>query len=193
MITAIIMAAGFSRRMGRKKLIMKIKEKYLIEWTIDLVDSIDFLEKIIVYQDKKVKELAEQRGLKVVHNPEAIQGMSTSMKLGIENALESRGFMFFTGDQPFLNKNIVNKMIDFYYASDKSIIVPRYNGKNGNPVIFDYKWRKELINVQGDRGGRDLIKSNFNEVHFVDFEDQKAGVDIDTMEDYKRIINKYKL
>ena len=56
LISAIIMASGFSRRMGKNKLLMKYNDKFLIEYTLDTISKFDFKEKIIVTQYEKIKE-----------------------------------------------------------------------------------------------------------------------------------------
>ena len=117
MITAIIMAAGFSRRMKKKrdetinncdkfsnrnKLLLKIKGKTLIENTLNIVNNVDFSERILIYKDETIKEKAEEMGFRNVFNGEAGNGMSTSLKLGVICANTTDAYMFFVADQPFL-------------------------------------------------------------------------------------------
>lgn len=189
MITAIIMASGFSRRIGERKLLLKINNKPIVEWVIDLVDTINFHEEILVYRDKEIEAIGKKRGFKTVFNDKAIEGMSSSMKLGILNSSKKiDGYIFFTADQPFLDVKAIEKLMDSFYQGKGSIIVPRFEGQRGNPVIFHSKWRESLLDVKGDKGGRDIIKNNLNEVYFLDISSARQGMDIDTWEDYRSAV-----
>ena len=111
LISAIIMASGFSRRMGKNKLLMKYNDKFLIEYTLDIISKFDFKEKIIVTQYEKIKEIGENLNFKVVINKQPNNGISESIKLGIKNCDKSEGYMFFVSDQPLLDKNDIEKLI----------------------------------------------------------------------------------
>ena len=102
LISAIIMASGFSRRMGENKLLMKYNNKFLIQYTLDTISKCNFEDKVVVTQYEKVKEIGENLNFKVVINEHSNKGQSESIKLGIKNCKESEGYMFFVGDQPLL-------------------------------------------------------------------------------------------
>ena len=81
LISAIIMASGFSKRMGENKLLMKYNNKFLIEYTLDVISKCSFNDKIIVTQYKRIKEIGEKLNFKVVINEHANKGQSESIKL----------------------------------------------------------------------------------------------------------------
>ena len=85
LISAIIMASGFSRRMGENKLLMKYNNKFLIEYTLDVISKCNFKDKLIVTQYEKRKEIGENLDFKVVKNKYPNRGISESIKLGIKN------------------------------------------------------------------------------------------------------------
>ena len=97
------------------------------------------------------------------------------------------GIMFFVGDQPFLNEVTVRKLNDAYTEGKGSIIVPVYGADRGNPVIFSSKWMKELMMLEGDVGGRVIIRQNSSEVWEVPITDTEIGRDIDTKEEYNAV------
>ena len=68
-----------------------------------------------------------------------------------------------------------------------SIIVPYYNGKQGMPTIFPFIYKRELMNIDGDKGGRDIINREEGNVKRVYLKDEKLGMDIDNMEEFKLI------
>jgi molybdenum cofactor cytidylyltransferase len=185
-MTAIILAAGFSRRFGKEKLLMNIKGKPIILHVIDLVLSMGFKETVLVFQNAEIGELAAGTNIKCIHNFDAAEGISASIKYGIRNSEPTDAYIFFTGDQPFIEAATVNRLLEAFYKGKGSIIVPKYAGINGNPVIFASEWKAQLEGLSGDVGGKIVIKGNPDKVYFVDIPDQKEGMDIDTREDYVR-------
>lgn len=183
-MTAIILAAGFSKRFGGHKLLAEIEGKPIVQHVMEAVENSGFDEIILVSRSSAVKKLAEGRSIKVVHNSDAAKGISSSVKCGISNAKPTDAFMFFNGDQPFIDGEAVNRLKEAFAKGKGSIIVPQYNGENGNPVIFAAEWREMLGKTMGDIGGRTIIKTNPDKVCYVEIENTKAGMDIDTKEDY---------
>lgn len=191
MITAIIMASGFSKRMTCDKLFLKVNSETLIERTIKKVKGSKVDDIIIIYRDKRIKDIAKNQGIISIYNNNAEKGQSESIKLGIKEADErTKGFIFFVGDQPFLSIEVINKIIIEFKKKTEKIIIPLYNGKRGNPIIFPAYLKKELLLINGDIGGREVIKDNFDIVNYIKIHDKYLGIDIDTIEDYKKIIDK---
>lgn len=184
MVTAIILAAGFSRRFGKEKLLIRINDKPIICNITDVIASCDFQDIILVYQNEEIKKILNRNDINYVYNKDAYKGMSSSVICGVNNALETNGYMFINGDQPLISMKIVNELLDAFNNHKGSIIAPKYDGIRGNPVIFHSKWKSQLQNVTGDIGGRNIIKKNIEEVFFVHIDNSKYGMDIDTWEDY---------
>jgi molybdenum cofactor cytidylyltransferase len=184
-MTAIILAAGFSKRFRGNKLLAKINGKPIISRVVETVQKCGFEEIILVSRSSDVKEFFKDADIKVVINDNAALGISTSIKCGIRNARSSDSFMFFAADQPFIDEKTVKALLGAYKNKKGSIIVPKYNGVNGNPVIFAGRWKTELLMLTGDIGGRAIIKANPDKVHYVQIDNEAAGIDIDTRDDYR--------
>ncbi len=187
MITGIILAAGFSRRMGTEKLLLEINGVRIIERVIKECKSSLLDELILIYRKEEVKEIGEQYSVKAIYNPKADLGQSESVKLGIINSSNPDAYMFIMGDQPFVNSQLINRLIYEYKKSDSTILVPSYSGKNGTPSIFSTIYKEEFLKIQGDKGGRDIIKNNLHLVKIIDIQDEISGFDIDTPMDYKNL------
>jgi len=95
--------------------------------------------------------------------------------------------MFMVGDQPFLNPLVINTLIAIFKENPRHIIVPVYNGKRGNPVIFPSQFKNDLLTLSGDGGGRIIIEKSRNSVKLVEIGDSSVGCDIDTQEEYEKI------
>ncbi|MEY8415931.1 nucleotidyltransferase family protein [Tissierella praeacuta] len=190
MITGIILASGFSRRMKRDKLLIKVDRESIIERVIKACINSKLDDVILVYRSKEVKEIGEKYNIKTIYNKDAYLGQSQALKLGMNEAIEANDYMFLVGDQPFLTSEIINILIEEYYNSNLPILVPYYNGIRGMPMIISSIFKEELLKITGDKGGRDIVEKNIFRVKKVYIKEEKIGMDIDTPEDLNII--KYK-
>ncbi len=189
MISGIIMASGFSRRMQQEKLLMKIGETPMVEAVIKAAKASCLGEVILVYRNPQVKLLAEQHGIKAVFNPNAHLGQSEAMKTGIKAVdQETKAYLFMVGDQPYIKPEIIDRLIAVYREGKARIVVPTYKSKNTSPVLFDASYKAALLTIEGDEGGRRIISTQKERIAFVAMDDIAMLEDIDSMESYQRLI-----
>ncbi|MBD8047890.1 MAG: molybdenum cofactor cytidylyltransferase [Clostridium argentinense] len=189
MVNAVIMASGYSTRMGKNKLLLPFRDRPIIEHVIDAVKKCTFNEIILVGKDSKILDIGKSKNILTVLNTESYKGQSQSIKLGILNTSPADGYMFFTADQPLIDSYTINLLLDTFAKNKNSIIVPRYKNKSGSPTIFSVKFKEQLLDLQGDIGGRSIIHNNSNKVLFVDLKSNYPLLDVDTIKDYENIIN----
>ncbi|MCK9216448.1 MAG: nucleotidyltransferase family protein [Firmicutes bacterium] len=187
MIIGIILASGYSRRMKQNKLLLEVNGKVMIERIIQVSKSANLDDVILVYRNDKVKKIGKKFGIKTIYNSNAHLGQSTSLKLGVSEAKDAEAYMFIMGDQPFINKELINNLINVYRKNQFSIVVPNYNGRNGTPTIFPSRFRKELLKIEGDKGGREIIKNIASAVVRVSIDNELLGLDINTPNDLNSI------
>jgi len=178
--------------MKSTKQLLKWRGEYLINYVVKeiLESQIDELFVILGDHYNEIANVIDPRP-KIVHNPRWIIGKSSSIKLGVISTEKiSDGVIFFLVDQPFINKAVINTLIKEFQNSTDNIIVPRVNGCLCNPVLFGKIYYKKLMSLSGEQGGKEIIKKA-KDVRWVDWEDKKLLLDIDTDEDYKLIIKNY--
>ena len=185
MVNAIIMASGLSKRMGENKLLLKYKEIPVVEHVIREVSKCKFNEVILVSQYDEVLKIGEKYEFKLIKNNNLEIGQSESIKLGLKSSTKCDGFMFFVGDQPKVSIKYINKLIDSFEKNKDNIVIPKYENRCGNPVIFPYDKKNDLLLLNGDEKGKKVI-NNSNQVISVDV-DEEMLFDIDTKEDYEKI------
>lgn len=188
MIRGIILASGFSKRMGRDKLLLEIAGIKMVERVIRACTNSLLDEIMLVYRRKEVKRIGEKYKVKLLYNPNAHLGQSAGIRLGVNKAGKSAAYMFIMGDQPFINKQLIDRLIYEYRMGDSTIVVPYYKGKRGTPTILSSIYREELLGIYGDIGARNIIEKYPNQVMRVDMEDEKMGLDIDTLADLSKIL-----
>ncbi|NMM63788.1 molybdenum cofactor cytidylyltransferase [Clostridium sp. P21] len=189
MISAIIMASGFGRRMGKNKLLLPYKNKAVVEYIIEKVMECDFLSKVLVAKDEEVLKIGVKKGIKVIKNNNAFEGQSESIKIGIDASKEADGYMFFTADQPLLDVETIELLINTFENNNNCIVLPVHKNKKGNPVIFPKRFVNELKLLQGDTGGKSVVNNHINDIITVDIKNECALFDIDTWQDYEKITN----
>ena len=186
MISAILLAAGQSKRFGNNnKLITKYKNKNLIQLSLTNIINSNIDNVIVVLghdQDLIKNKINKNRKIKFVINKKFRSGMASSIKSGLKKInIKTKGFFVCLGDMPKVNKNIYNKIIKSFIKHNR-IIVPYFNNKRGNPVIFPIKYKKKFFKLKGDNGAKKLIKNNCQKIIF---KNNAVVFDIDYKKDLK--------
>ncbi len=188
MISAIILAAGEAKRMGKLKQLLPLGKCTVLEKTIKNVVASRVDETIVVlgYQADKIIPKIATTTVKIVVNPHYSGGMSTSIISGLQAVEEkSDAIMVVLADQPFIDSHIINHILEEFAKHSKGIIIPTYGGKQGHPVIISLKYKSELLALKGDIGARELISRHSEDVYLVNVDSYGIIVDIDTKEEYK--------
>lgn len=122
-------------------------------------------------------------------NPDFASGQASSLKAGIRAIPQvADAVLFLLGDQPTIEPEVIDAVINEYGTSGADIVQARYGGDTaGHPVLFSRRLIPELMNLEGDEGGRSIIRSLGGAVQYVDF-DQMPPPDIDTESDYQRVL-----
>jgi molybdenum cofactor cytidylyltransferase len=187
MVSAILIAAGESKRMGKLKQLMPLGRKTVVEQTIDNLLNSKVSEVIVVlgYKAEAVVEKIATRPVKIAINPAYHQGMSTSIVTGLNLVSDkAKAVMLALGDQPFIDSQTINRLTDEFDSHDKGIAIPVYQGRRGHPVIFAIKYKEELLSLTGDIGGRLIIERHPDDILEVAVSTESINIDIDTIDSY---------
>lgn len=189
-VAALILAAGESVRLGLPKQLIKWKDKTLIEHIINLIKDTNLSPVIVVlgaYRDKILKVIPNN-DISVLINNHWREGKASSIRIGI-NALTKKdvdAVIIFVVDQPYLNKDVINSIIDVYTQKKSLIIAPQINGIFINPVLFDHVMFKELKTLQNNEGGLSLF--NKYSVEVLPWSDERLMIDVDRFEDLTKLM-----
>ncbi|RYE09290.1 MAG: nucleotidyltransferase family protein, partial [Sphingobacteriaceae bacterium] len=132
--------------------------------------------------------------IRIVHNPDWNEGMSSSIKTGIhallesENAHQINAVLFLLSDQPLITSDFLQELIQQFYTDKNSILAATaYAGTQGVPAVFGKRMFPILQQLSGKGGAGSLFKKYAANLITVPF--ANAAIDIDTEEDYLRLIN----
>jgi len=197
-LAGIILAAGMGTRMGATKQLLPLGGRPVLEKVVESGLAVDLTPLVLVlgHGADKILDRVDVSLARVVVNPGYRNGMSSSIKTGLA-AIESQcdGAMFLLGDQPLVTSSILKTLIQFYTTlanKNQAIVIPTFQGKQGNPVIFGSHFFPELNRLTGDVGGRSLFKSHKKKIIHLPVETNAICFDLDTPEDYKRLCQKSK-
>ena len=187
MISAILLAAGQSKRMnGENKLVKHYKKYPLIMHSVNniLESKIEKLVIVLGYQKEIIEKVLEKNNkIKLVFNDSFESGIASSIKAGLNQLTNETEFFFIClGDMPLVNKNIYNFLIKS--KNNKKIIVPIYKGQQGNPVLFSYSMKKEIMSINGDMGAKKILEINKDKTLYIEINDQCISKDFNTKADF---------
>jgi molybdenum cofactor cytidylyltransferase len=188
MTVGIILSAGESKRMGTPKQLLPWGKTIILQQVVDNAAA-SHLAQIILVLGSRAGEIANQITLPpkahIVINNDYREGMSSSVKCGVKNAPASaEAFMLLLGDQPFIGPVIINRVLDEYQTSKHGIVIPVYNGKRGHPVIFNAKYKAELLAI-ADNGAKAVVNQHLEDIFEVQLDAPEILNDIDTPQDYR--------
>ena len=189
MITAILLAAGQSKRLrGENKLTKLFKGKPLINHILfSLIKS--KVNKIIIvlgFEHLKIKtKLLKSKKINFAINKNYKKGMSSSIKTGLKKLPKnSKGFLIVLGDMPNITKTTINKICLSITRSDKEIILPKFNNRTGNPIGFKQSMIKNIYKIKGDRGAKNLINKNNKKIKFLNINSKSILTNLNTKRDF---------
>lgn len=187
LVSAILLAAGKSERMGQNKLLLPWLGGTIIGRTLDNLIASQVREVVVVLGSRAQEMSQAIGGRKVIQvlNPNYAGGMSTSLDTGLGMVgSQARWVMVALADQPLIPTETYDRLIEAALASDKGIIVPTYKNRRGNPIILASVYIPELLRLAGDVGGRELLERYPRDVLEVPVEAEGVVININTMDEY---------
>ncbi|MBI4526391.1 MAG: nucleotidyltransferase family protein [Deltaproteobacteria bacterium] len=191
MISGIVLAAGAARRLGEQKLLLDLKGKPVLRWVLEaaLGSGLDEIICVTRGANKTRTEIhLEDIRLRWINNDHADEGQSTSVIAGLKAVSSNcEAALFLVGDQPLVQIDLINGLIELFRRSKALIAAPAFHGQTRNPVLFHRQLFPELLQVSGDRGGKDVIEKNRQRTALLSWDHEQSFLDLDTWEDYERL------
>lgn len=193
----VILAAGQATRFGRTKQLMPWNGSTLVGHMAQtaLAAGLDPVLVVVGHEARRVAAAVAHLPVRIVPNPDYVQGQSTSLRAAVQTLLESvspespgaNAALFLLADQPGVTPAIIAALQEAHRASLAPIVVPRFRGQRGNPVLFDRTLWPELLSIRGDSGGRALFRAHGAAIAAVDFDTPVVVQDIDTLDEYEAL------
>jgi len=180
----VLLAAGAGKRFGGNKLTAQVHGKPMYLWAMENIEEMKTeLPAVVVTGTPEIVSAAEAKGMIAIFNGQPELGISLSIRLGIEAVIQEDrkvdGILFMVCDQPWLEKTTLVRLMSEF---DGGILALSYGERRGNPVIFSREYLKELSELSGDIGGRQVMARHRENVRFLEVNDEKELQDIDKRE-----------
>ena len=190
MITAIILAAGESTRMGRPKMLLPWGDKTVLSHVVTIFREAG-LEDIIVVTGgarEQVESALSPFKAKTIFNKDYAQGeMLSSIQCGI-GALshQTQAVLIGLGDQPQVRERSVQMVCKAYRENRSNIVVPSFQMRRGHPWLVARPLWKALLEMESPLSPRDFLNANYKQIHYLNIDDPGILADLDTPKDYQK-------
>jgi len=184
MVSAVVLAAGASTRMGTQKLLLPLDGEPLVRRAVRQVCEAGFDDVLVVLGSEHEKMLAALDGLRARHtiNAQYASGMGSSFRTAVEHLPDSVAAMFALADQPFVTTHGYRAVLDAYRQHAPAIVSVRYGEVMAPPHLFEREFFPELVALQ--HGARPVLQRHLERTLVLGFPPDLL-VDIDTPEDYE--------
>ena len=188
MISAIILAAGRSLRMGQPKMVMPWGNTTIIGKVIETLHSAGIKDKLVVTgQDHdKIERALQKTDARLIFNPDHLAGgMLQSLQVGLQAQLpETSAVLVCLGDQPQIEKVCVEGICSAFEDREGSIIVPSYQMHRGHPWLVEKSHWSELLQMAPQKSPRDFLEANSKLIDYVNISSPTIIADVDTFNEY---------
>jgi molybdenum cofactor cytidylyltransferase len=190
MISAIILAAGQSKRMGQPKMLLPWGNRTIIEQVVTtfLQAGIEDILVVTGGAHTQLEKAIERLPIRKVHNPDYMTGeMLSSLQCGMrEMAAATQAALIGLGDQPQLQASSVRLICDRYKSSKSNLVVPSFNKKRGHPWLVSRSLWGEVLALKPSETLRDFLNGHADEIQYVNMDTPTVLADLDTPEDYEK-------
>lgn len=193
-IAAIILGAGRSTRMGEtNKLLKELDGVPVIRRTVQKIAQSRVSEIVVVtgHETELVEQALEGLNIRFVQNPDYKQGISSSLKQGINTVSKTAdGAIVALGDMPFISPASINKLVSAFDPEEgRGICVPQYRRKRGNPILWGAEFFDAMQGLSGDIGAKHLMAEFSESVCEVEISSRSILIDLDTPEAFENFEN----
>lgn len=200
-ITALILAAGQSKRMGQPKMLLPWGETTVLGQVIETVQHTGVAEILVITGGarKEVEAIAEKHKVRTVFNEGfANDEMLSSIQAGLRSISSlslpgkgtggegriAEGALVVLGDQPQVQERSVRAVVSRFEETKANLVVPSYQMRRGHPWLVASPVWKEMLAMRSPESPRDFLNRHASEIEYVEIDDPSILADLDTPDDY---------
>ena len=191
-VTALILAAGRSTRMGQPKMLLPWGETTVLGQVISTVQRAGLKEIIVVSGGarEEVEAIASAHGARTVFNPEFANGeMLSSIQAGLREIAPSalsgkEGALIVLGDQPQVQERSARAVVSRFEETKSNLVVPSYQMRRGHPWLVARPLWEEILVMRATESPRDFLNRHASEIEYVIVDNPSILADLDTPDDY---------
>lgn len=193
--SAVVLAAGQSSRMGgENKLLLEVGGEPLVRRTVRTVLAAGVQEAVVVtgWQAREVMRAVLDLPVSVQANLRWEDGQMRSVAVGVAALARATDAIFVCpADLPLLRAEDLHELMEVYLAHpDSSIVIPRFGGERGNPIVFAAAYAPEVVAGRRLIGCRKLAQQYPDETFWHDATHERFTTDCDTPEAWRRVVER---
>jgi molybdenum cofactor cytidylyltransferase len=195
-LAAVILAAGYSSRMGELKPLLPLGDVTVIEKIIDTFRKSRIMDVRVVvgHQAHRIIPVLEKLKVTVLHNSDYDRGMFSSVQTGVRDLQHEgiKAFFMMPVDYPLVKPEIIERLAEAYLSNTAKIIYPCNNLRRGHPPIISTELIDDILSYEEPGGLRRILVKYEAEAMDLELEDESIFIDIDTKADYEEVIKMVK-
>lgn len=187
-VAGIVLAAGASTRLGRNKLFIELEGESLLRRAVRRVSAAGLDPVVVVLGHEAERARQELSGFPVIPviNAEYVRGVNSSVRAGITAVSTSGAAVVVLADMPFVTTEMLATLVERYRTSSAPLVISDYGGVNAPPMLYDRGLFPELVSMEGEGCGKQVVKRHRAEAIAVSWPPD-ALIDLDVPDDYERV------
>ncbi|QXI36317.1 nucleotidyltransferase family protein [Pseudomonas xantholysinigenes] len=180
-IVALVLAAGQGVRFGSDKRRALLGDgRSLLQHSVERAQAVFDEVRVVLRDGEQAGALGLPVGCRVVHSVDAGLGLGHSLAAGAASLADcpAQAVAIVLGDMPWIAQGTYQRLVEA--AGPSVIVVPRYQGQNGHPVLFGREFWAELGGLAGDEGARAVLRRHADRVVVLEVDDGGIVRDVDT-------------
>lgn len=190
MISAIIPAAGESKRMGRPKMSLPWRNETVLTRVVSIFKNAGVEDVIVVTGGarEEVEALVSNLNVRIVYNEDFERGeMLSSIQCGMRAlGRQTQAALIGLGDQPQVREGSVRRVCEAFVETKSNIVVPSFQMRRGHPWLVARPLWEAVVRMEPPQSLRDFLSARRAEIHYVNVDDPNVLADLDTPEDYEK-------
>ena len=187
MLTAVVLAAGRSTRMGTLKQLLPFGDTTIVERVVTtlLASRVDHVIVVLGHRVDEIRPRIDRYPVTTIVNPDPNGDMLSSIQCGVNATPPEHGLLIALGDQPFITSFVVNTLIEAYTCQQPGFVIPVYEGRRGHPMIIDARYRHEILTLKDSGGLKNLRDRYPDTVVTIPVDTDDVLIDLDFFHDYE--------
>lgn len=187
-VAGIVLAAGASTRLGRNKLFIQLEGESLLRRAVRRASGAGLDPVVVVLGHEAERAQQELSGLSSVPivNADYLRGVNSSVRAGITAVSQSSAAVVVLADMPLVTTEMIATLVERYRTSSVPLVISDYGGVNAPPMLYDRSLFNELLSLEGEGCGKQVVKRHRDEALAVAWPPDRL-IDLDVPDDYERL------
>lgn len=185
-VTALLLAAGRSKRMGRLKQLLPVPHEPAIRLCLERIQAagVEDITVVLGHERERIARAIRRFPVRIAVNPEIGSEMAESVRVGLKTlGPRISGVIVCLCDHPLVSSTTYRLLATTHLRNPSQIVIPTHNGKNGHPTLFP---REVIHRVFDGLHLKAIVQAHPRRVIRVPVEDNGIRLDMDTPEDYRK-------